>query len=120
VLTLTQRQVGYPISRPRQFLVPIRYTGPGWIKARGIVGHCHAANNSHTDPGRIKAGKLHPVHEGRSAGTQAAMRVALVPVRLGDGLVVMHTREEYERLMRGVDVPAAHAMSAPITTEEEL
>jgi hypothetical protein len=58
VLTLTQRQVGYPISRPRQFLVPIRYTGPGWIKARGIVGHCHAANNSHTDPGRIKAGKL--------------------------------------------------------------
>jgi hypothetical protein len=46
------------------------------------------------------------------------MRVALIPVRLGDGLVVMHTREEYERLMRGVDAPAAHAMSAPITTEE--
>jgi hypothetical protein len=43
----------------------------------------------------------------------------VIPVRLGSGLVVMHTREEYERLLRGVDVPAAHAMTAPITTEEE-
>jgi hypothetical protein len=32
--------------------------GPGLDQGAGIVGHCHAANNSHTDPGRIKAGKL--------------------------------------------------------------
>lgn len=57
-LVLTQHRVGFPISRPRPFLVPIRYRGPGWVKAKGIVGHCHAANNRHTDPGRIKAGKL--------------------------------------------------------------
>jgi hypothetical protein len=58
VLLLAQRSVGYPISRPRPFLVPVRYKGPGWVKAKGIVGHCHAANNRHTDPGKIKAGKL--------------------------------------------------------------
>jgi hypothetical protein len=58
VLLLTQHRVGFPISRPRPFLVPIRFSGSGWIKAKGIVGHCHAPNNHHTDPGRIKAGKL--------------------------------------------------------------
>jgi hypothetical protein len=58
VLLLTQHRVGFPIRRPRPFLVPIRFTGSGWIKAKGIVGHCHAPNNSHSDPGRIKAGKL--------------------------------------------------------------
>jgi hypothetical protein len=57
-LVLTQHRVDFPISRPRPFLVPIRYRGAGWVKAKGIVGHCHAANNHHTDPGRIKAGKL--------------------------------------------------------------
>jgi hypothetical protein len=44
LFTLTRRRVGY--------------TGDGWVRASGIVGHCHAANNHHTDPGRIKAGKL--------------------------------------------------------------
>jgi hypothetical protein len=60
VLLLAQHHVGYPISRPRQFLVPVRFTGSGWIKAKGIVGHCHAPNQpkQHKDPGRIKAGKL--------------------------------------------------------------
>jgi hypothetical protein len=57
-LVLTQHRAGFPIKRPRPFLVPVRYTGSGWVKAKGIVGHCHAANNHHTDPGRIKAGKL--------------------------------------------------------------
>jgi hypothetical protein len=42
------------------------------------------------------------------------MKVALIPVRLASGLVVMHTAEQYERLMRGVDVPAAAAMTKPI------
>jgi hypothetical protein len=57
-LVLAQHRAGFPIKRPRPFLVPVRYTGNGWVKAKGIVGHCHAANNHHTDPGRIKAGKL--------------------------------------------------------------
>jgi hypothetical protein len=58
LFTLTRRRVGFPSKRPRQFARPTRYTGDGWVRASGIVGHCHAANNHHTDPGPIRAGKL--------------------------------------------------------------
>jgi hypothetical protein len=47
------------------------------------------------------------------------MKLDLVPVQLASGLVVMHTREEDERLMRRVDVEAANAMVEPIELEDE-
>jgi hypothetical protein len=58
-LLLTQHRVDFPITRPRPF-PGTRYSGPGWIKARGIVGHCHAPNQTqgHTDPGRLKGSYL--------------------------------------------------------------
>jgi hypothetical protein len=56
-LLLTQHRVGFPITRPRRF-PGTRYTGAGWIRAQGVVGHCHAPNNSHTDPGRLKGSYL--------------------------------------------------------------
>jgi hypothetical protein len=40
----------------------------------------------------------------------------LIPVTIHGGLVVMHTAEEYERLWRGVDRDACHAMVACIDT----
>jgi hypothetical protein len=58
VLLLVQHRTGFPISRPRSFAKPLRYSGTGFVKAKGIVGHCHAANNHHTDPGAIQAPKL--------------------------------------------------------------
>jgi hypothetical protein len=47
------------------------------------------------------------------------VKLDLIPVRLDNGLVVMHTREEYARLMRGVDAEAAKAMTEPIELEDE-
>jgi hypothetical protein len=41
-------------------------------------------------------------------------KVALRPVRLPNGVVVMHTREDLERYLRGVDVEAARKMAAPL------
>jgi hypothetical protein len=58
-LLLTQHRVKFPITRPRRFPGE-RYTGSGWIRAEGIVGHCHAPNQrrGHTDPGRLDGRKL--------------------------------------------------------------
>jgi hypothetical protein len=44
---------------------------------------------------------------------------ALIAVDTGRGLTVWHTREEYERLMRGVDFEASVQMSAPLELEPE-
>jgi N-acetylmuramoyl-L-alanine amidase len=41
---------------PRDFTVPAsRYTGLGFVLARGHVGHCHVPGNDHWDPGRFRA-----------------------------------------------------------------
>jgi hypothetical protein len=32
-----------------------RLSGPAFIDAAGLVGHCHAANNDHVDPGPLNA-----------------------------------------------------------------
>ena len=59
VALLTQHRTDFPINRPREF-PGSRYTGSGWIQAKGIVGHCHAPNQTqgHTDPGRFDGRKL--------------------------------------------------------------
>jgi hypothetical protein len=67
MLLLTQHRFEFPTKRPRSF-PGIRYTGKGWIGASGIVGHCHAPNQTqgHTDPGRFDGRKLiRLMHEGR-------------------------------------------------------
>jgi hypothetical protein len=43
----------------------------------------------------------------------------MIPVRVDDGLVVMHTLEEYARFMRGVDAEAARAMCEPLRFDDE-
>jgi hypothetical protein len=46
-------------TRPRRFPGD-RYTGAGFVRAKGIVGHCHAPNQTqgHTDPGRFQGLRL--------------------------------------------------------------
>jgi hypothetical protein len=43
----------------------------------------------------------------------------LVAVSTGNGLVVWHTPEEWERFLRGVDVEASFAMTARLERDEE-
>jgi hypothetical protein len=57
VVTLTQHRIDIPSKCPRSF-PGVRYSGAGWVKAAGIVGHCHVPNNSHWDPGKFKRNKL--------------------------------------------------------------
>jgi hypothetical protein len=47
------------------------------------------------------------------------MKVPLVPVQIGNGVVVLHTWEEWLRLIRGVDLEAAQAATAEIPEPEE-
>jgi hypothetical protein len=48
------------------------------------------------------------------------MRLIPVLVEAGDGpLFVLHTEDEYERLMRGVDAEAAWLALAPLDEPEE-
>jgi hypothetical protein len=42
----------------QDFSVPHRYTGQGWVDARGYVGHSMCPGNDHTDPGRFREGFL--------------------------------------------------------------
>lgn len=42
------------------------------------------------------------------------MKVNLIPVEIGNGLVVLHTREEWLRLIRGVDLDAARKATDPL------
>jgi hypothetical protein len=42
-----------------------------------------------------------------------------IAVNVGRGLVVWHTREEWERFLRGVDVEASFAMTARLERDEE-
>lgn len=34
-----------------------RFTGEGWVKAEGLVGHCHCPGNTHVDPGALNVHK---------------------------------------------------------------
>jgi hypothetical protein len=57
------------------------------------------------------------------AGCIMAMRradlIRLIPVQIGNGVVVMHTPEEWRRFAKGVDFEAARAATAPLTEEDE-
>lgn len=48
------------------------------------------------------------------------MKVELVPVRIGRGIIVMHTREEWERFWKGVDreIATAADSATPLVTGE--
>lgn len=35
-----------------------RLSPTGWVKASGVVGHCHCPGNDHVDPGNINVGKV--------------------------------------------------------------
>lgn len=37
---------------------PKRLTDAGWVRAHGHVGHLHAPDNDHTDPGALQVGRL--------------------------------------------------------------
>lgn len=47
-----------------------------------------------------------------------AVKIPLIPVQVGNGLVVLHTREEWLRLVRDVDLEAAARAVAPIEPKE--
>lgn len=41
-----------PVTMPRPFAKPVRYTPNGFVRAKGHVGHCHVPHNDHFDPTR--------------------------------------------------------------------
>jgi hypothetical protein len=47
------------------------------------------------------------------------VKVPLVPVQIGNGIVVLHTAAEWRRLIANVDMEAAEAATAPIQPEPE-
>jgi hypothetical protein len=58
---LVEHRVDIPRKRPRIFSVPAkRYTGAGFIRAKGHVGHGHAASQpgGHWDPGHFNCLKM--------------------------------------------------------------
>jgi hypothetical protein len=62
---LIEHRVAIPRKAPRAFTATrsraaARYTGSGFVRARGHVGHEHAANqpSGHWDPGRFRAATL--------------------------------------------------------------
>ena len=54
---LISHRVPIPLKRPRPF-PDGRYTGLGFVRATGHVGHCHVPGNTHSDPGRFNGRKL--------------------------------------------------------------
>lgn len=51
---LLEHRTDVPRKAPRPFKVPaLRYSGAGFVKAKGHVGHGHVPNNDHWDPGRF-------------------------------------------------------------------
>lgn len=54
---LVGHRVEIPESRPRRF-PGNRYSGWGFVKAQGHVGHCHVPGNDHWDPGKFAGSKL--------------------------------------------------------------
>lgn len=55
---LVRHRVNIPNSSDQDFSVPHRYTGMGWVNAKGYVGHSMCPGNDHTDPGRFREGLL--------------------------------------------------------------
>lgn len=61
VICLVAHRVPFGFNIPRPFTAtPNRYTQQGWVKAKGINGHQHAASqpHNHWDPGNISETKL--------------------------------------------------------------
>lgn len=56
--TLVMHRVDVPNKAPQDFSVPHRFTGPGWVAAKGHVGHSMCPGNDHVDPGRFREGLL--------------------------------------------------------------
>lgn len=54
---LIEHRVPIPTKRPRRFPGE-RYTGAGYVRAEGHVGHCHVPGNDHWDPGRFRGTTL--------------------------------------------------------------
>jgi hypothetical protein len=54
---LIEHRVPIERKRPRRFPGE-RYTGSGFVRATGHVGHCHVPGNDHGDPGRFQGRKL--------------------------------------------------------------
>jgi len=55
---LIMHRVDIPNNAPRDFSNPRRYTGAGWVQAKGHVGHSMCPGNDHWDPGRFREGTL--------------------------------------------------------------
>lgn len=55
---LIRHRVPVPNSSDQDFSVPHRYTGTGWVNAKGYVGHSMCPGNDHVDPGRFREGLL--------------------------------------------------------------
>jgi hypothetical protein len=54
---LIEHRVDIPRKAPRSF-PGTRYTGSGFVRAQGHIGHCHVPGNTHTDPGRFASARL--------------------------------------------------------------
>jgi hypothetical protein len=54
---LIEHRVDIPRKAPRSF-PGTRYTGTGFVRAQGHIGHCHAPGNDHSDPGRFASARL--------------------------------------------------------------
>jgi hypothetical protein len=56
---LIENRVKIPRKAPRSFKVGTpRYTDRGFVNAEGHVGHAHAPDNDHWDPGHLNIGKV--------------------------------------------------------------
>jgi hypothetical protein len=58
LMVWTNKHFGVPMEAHHPFIGQPRYhrlSGPGFVKASGLVGHCHAAGNDHVDPGPLNA-----------------------------------------------------------------
>jgi hypothetical protein len=53
---LIRHRVAIPTVNRRRFTDTRRYTGPGFVKTSGHLGHMHVPGNDHTDPGPFFSG----------------------------------------------------------------
>lgn len=51
-------RVPIPMNNPRSFVHPDKYSGQGWVNAKGHVGHCHCPGNTHTDPTGMRCSRM--------------------------------------------------------------
>jgi hypothetical protein len=55
---LIMHRVDIPNVGNHDFSNPVRMGDSEWVQARGHVGHCHAPDNDHVDPSRMREGFL--------------------------------------------------------------